>query len=239
MKKIEFVLLLLPLAALSCSITFDDFAEDANYVDFNKAEERGEESSLKAEIDLKIGQLEIEAGPLDKAYELDLHYNDSAFQKTIDYSVLEGQANLRFELTGEGRSVRNMGDTRLSLRLNPETPVDLYASTGVVESTIDLTEMSVQSLVMEGGVGETELTMFKPNGTRCNRLEVSTGVGSLEIIGLGNFDFEDFQFQGGVGAATLDFSGEWGQPGEVEIEVGVGGVEIQVPRDVGAEDERL
>jgi len=33
----------------------------------------------------------------------------------------------------------------------------------------------------------------------------------------------------------LIFSGEWETPGQVEIKVGIGGVEIKLPRDLGVE----
>jgi hypothetical protein len=57
----------------------------------------------------------------------------------------------------------------------------------------------------------------------------------LDLIGLGNFNFHKLDFRGGVGESTLDFSGEWQTQGSVDIEVGVGGILIKLPRDIGAE----
>lgn len=45
----------------------------------------------------------------------------------------------------------------------------------------------------------------------------------------------DYEFKGGIGSATLDFSENWNNVGQVEIEVDVGGVEILLPRSLGAE----
>ena len=129
----------------------------------------------------------------------------------------------------------SLGKTRLNLRFSPDTPLVLETETGVSESRLDLTDLQVESVTLESGVGETVLSMLKPNTTTCKRLEVSAGVGALEVIGLGNFGFDDFRFRGGVGATELDFSGDWHKTGEVSIEVGIGAVEIRLPRDIGAE----
>ena len=64
---------------------------------------------------------------------------------------------------------------------------------------------------------------------------MTSGVGAMELIGIGNLSFREFEFQGGVGGSKLDFSGDWSELGDVEIEVGVGGVEILVPRNIGVE----
>ena len=38
-----------------------------------------------------------------------------------------------------------------------------------------------------------------------------------------------------MGAVTIDFSGDWETPGEVDIKVGIGEGEINLPRDLGVE----
>jgi predicted membrane protein len=77
--------------------------------------------------------------------------------------------------------------------------------------------------------------MLESNPVACERFEISSGVGDLDLVGLGNLSFDEMRFRGGVGEATLDFSGDWVSVGEVRIEVGVGGISLLLPRDVGAE----
>ena len=76
---------------------------------------------------------------------------------------------------------------------------------------------------------------MKPNRIQCERVTIDSGVGSLKVIGLGNFGFKELTFSGGVGTAKLDFSGEWLQDGDVAIQVGIGSLELRIPSDVGAE----
>ena len=57
----------------------------------------------------------------------------------------------------------------------------------------------------------------------------------MEAVGLGNLNFRELEFEGGVGGADLDFTGQWKQDAQVRIQVGVGGVSVRMPRDLGVE----
>ncbi len=209
--------------------------EDGPLTSFNRAEPLQNETVLEAEIDVPIGELEIQPGTSGNLYELDLEYNERVFKPEIDFERRGTTAVLKFRLSGEGKSIRRVGRTRLNLRFNPSVPLILKTTTGVGQSEIDLGGMKVQRLDLESGVGETVVTMLSPNQISCDHVEIQSGVGSLEVTGLGNLDFKRFRFQGGVGGSKLDFSGDWKSEGDVDIEVGVGGVELLLPRSVGAE----
>jgi predicted membrane protein len=55
----------------------------------------------------------------------------------------------------------------------------------------------------------------------------------MDAVGLGNLNFRELDFEGGVGGASLDFTGDWKQDAQIKIQVGVGGVNLRVPRDLG------
>lgn len=230
--------LLVPSLALlccSCVAVFEDWGEAPRYTTFESSEDVKGETSIDANIELNIGSLEIQAGPDNAAYGLEVYYNEAAFSPKVDFQRDGNAARLRFELSGEGKFARRVGKTRVNLKLNPDTPLRLDAKTGVGQSDIDLSGMKVEEVRLETGVGETNLAMLTANRADCRRLDVRSGVGELEVKGLGNFGFNAMVFEGGVGSATLDFSGEWERTGDVEIRVGVGGVEILLPRSMGAE----
>jgi len=216
----------------SCGI---EEAVEGNLATMQKSEPLGNEELLEAEIDLPVGTLEIEAGPASNLYECELEYNERAFSPELDVHRRGNTAVLHFRLNGEGKGTRRMGKTRLTLRLNPSVPVVLRTKNGVGESRIDLENLRVRELRIENGVGETQVSMLSPNQTTCERVDISNGVGALKMTGLGNLAFRQLRFQGGVGGSELDFSGEWREEGEINIDVGVGGVELTVPRSVGAE----
>lgn len=221
------------LILTSCVTLWDE--NNSRYATFSKSEPVQGEKTLEAYVKLNVGTMQIEPGTTSNAYELDVEYNERAFRPRLDFDRSGERATLRFELKGEGKSVRRVGKSRLNLRLNPDISLRLEAETGVGESQIDLSGMKVESLLLESGVGETRLSMLSPNKVNCEEVELRCGVGALEVTGLGNFSFKDFRFKGGVGGSKLDFSGDWREVGDVDISVGVGGVEILLPRDIGAE----
>ena len=218
-----------------CVVWWDGWPGETNMVNYEASESLEGEESIEAELDLNVGTLQVEAGSPSYAYQLDLEYNDQAFEPYVEYERDGRTGRLRFQLGGEGTSLAGLGDTTLNVRLNPEVALSLEGRTGVGKTEIDLSGMTIASVRLESGVGETTLTMLDANKTDCTKVMIRSGVGAIEVIGLGNFGFGDFQYQGGVGASSLDFSGSWDQIGEIEIEVGVGGVEILLPRDLGAE----
>lgn len=219
----------------SCFVVEGEWGEEVSYQNFRRSEPLTGEAHLEADVELKVGRVQVGPAAPDEAFALNLDYNELAFTPQLDFSRSDETARLHFEMKGEGRSLGRHGNTRLDLKLNPTIPLDLQAATGVGETVIDLGGMKVRSLILESGVGETRLSMLEPNRTECESIEIASGVGSLDIVGLGNFGFRQFDFEGGVGGSTLDFSGEWKEIGEIEIEVGVGGVEVQLPRGIGAE----
>ena len=180
--------------------------------------------------------MEVEPADSTLLYDVNLKYDELAFKPAVNFSREGGVAELTVGLEGEsGTSFRRLGENLMNLRLNTEIPIELGANTGVGEANIDLTGMNVRSLRIQSGVGATEISMLELNKGNCEEIELNSGVGSLEVVGLGNFGFEEFSFRGGVGGSVLDFSGSWERIGDVVVEVGVGGVEIKLPRDLGAE----
>jgi hypothetical protein len=234
--NIRLLVLIMTMVTLSsCVVSLDGLGGETNYVDFTQSEPAGDEELLRAQVELKVGQIEVEPGSNSNSYELELHYNELAFEPVVDF-IHEGVvADLSVGLEGEGKSFRGLGENRLFLRLSPETPLELETSNGVGECNLNLTGMKVRSLVLESGVGETTLTMLEANPILCEAVKISSGVGALELVGLGNLSFEELEFQGGVGEASLDFSGNWDTIGEVDIEVGVGGITLLLPTGIGAE----
>ncbi|UCF39113.1 MAG: hypothetical protein JSU96_09865 [Acidobacteriota bacterium] len=233
-KRISALCFVLLLGS-SCTLTMDAWDGEASYTNHVQSEALADDEALDARVTLNVGSLEVEPASKDQIYEVDLYFNELTFKPDIQFSRDQGKARLVVGLEGEGRSFSRMGDNVMNVRLNPDIPVDLETTTGVGESRLSLSGMMIRSLRLESGVGETEVAVLEPNRTDCRKVELTSGVGALEVVGIGNFGFEEFTFRGGVGGSKLDFTGDWNRIGDVEIEVGVGGVEILVPRTLGLE----
>jgi len=234
------VLLILLFSSSGCLVgegILEGLGEEVQYTSFDSSRPYDGEELIEADLQLHAGQLILGAGPPEQAYELDLSYNGDAFRPQVDYRREGDKGRLDFQLEGQGRVRRHSRQTRLDVRLNPTSQLKIRARTGAGENLIDVSGLRLQELQLEAGVGETSLAMLSVNPVVCRRVTIESGVGGIDVTGLGNFRFEKLEFRGGVGAAAIDFSGAWEIAGEVEVKVGVGEVQIRLPRDLGVELE--
>lgn len=221
------------LFVTSCLVDIGDWEEESMST-YRLSEPAGSEEVIEARIELNVGKLELEAADAATAFELDFSYNQAAFEPDVEFERQGTIGKLDISLKGEGKTARRIGKTRLALKINPDRRLRLVNRSGVGQAEVDLSGMTLESLRFEAGVGESKLSMLTPNRGECTEASIRSGVGSLDVIGLGNFNCSRFEFEGGVGGSVLDFSGEWGENREVTVTVGVGGVEIHLPRDLGA-----
>jgi hypothetical protein len=196
----------------------------------------GNASSLQVDIRLDIGSLEISGEKSSNLYSLDLEYDKASYQPEINYdqgSAGEGRLSFTLKSTHK-RGIRDeRRNNRLLLNFTDALPVSLKVNTGVGDARLALSRLRLARLDLESGVSDTRLSAYDPNPAVCDEIRLRNGVGNLNAVGLGNLNFRRFDFEGGVGGATLDFSGQLKQDAAVRIQVGVGGVTARMPRDVG------
>lgn len=196
----------------------------------------GGETGLEADIRFDLGTIEI-TRETDLLYSLDLEYDRGRHDPRVEYVPgAKGRLSCRLENRGAGgigREHKNL----LRLGLADSVPLDLRLASGVGETRLSLSGIRLASLDMESGVGAVKISAYEPNPVECERIRFQSGVGSLEAVGLANLHFRELRFEGGVGGATLDFSGEWRQDADIHIEVGVGGVDLRFPREAGVRVE--
>jgi hypothetical protein len=117
--------------------------------------------------------------------------------------------------------------------LNQSVPVRLNVNTGVGDARLNLSGLKISGLQVEAGVGASKISAYEPNTVACSKIRIKNGVGSMDAVGLGNLNFRDFEFEGGIGGASLDFTGDWKEGADIRIQVGVGGVTMKMPRELG------
>jgi len=200
------------------------------------------EKTLRSDIRIDVGTLEISGGGgMDNLYILDLEYDKSGFEPEIRYDTDPTGEEGRFDFKLEG--ITNPGlrkdgySNNLRIKFSDSIPVDLEVHTGVGNARLSLSGMKLSRVNFESGVGGAKVSVFEPNAVSCEYISLKNGVGSIEAVGLGNLNFRELEFEGGVGGADLDFAGDWKQDATVRIEVGVGGVHLRMPRSVGVRVE--
>ncbi len=207
----------------------------ADVVSLNQSEPLGNQKGLEADVRLDVGTLEISSDKSGNAYAIDLDYDKASYKPDVRFEESGDTGRLSFRL----QSLQKLGlradhhPNRLRLKLTDSLPVKLSVNTGVGDARLSLTGLSIGTLDLESGVGGSRISAYEPNPMPCNHVRIKNGVGSLDAVGLGNLNFRELEFEGGVGGANLDFSGDWRGDADISIQVGVGGVTLRMPRTVG------
>jgi hypothetical protein len=211
-------------------------------VSMNQNQPLGKEKSLDSTIRFDIGSLEITGGKnVTPLYSFDLEYDKASYMPDIRYdSTLAGaKGQFFFDLQSIHKPGIRRGrhNNRLRLMFNDSIPLDLKVNTGVGDARLSLSGMKLSRITFESGVGGAKLSVYEPNSIPCEYIRIKNGVGGTDAVGLGNLNFRELEFEGGVGGANLDFTGEWKQNAEIHIQVGVGGVNLRMPREIGVKVE--
>jgi hypothetical protein len=112
-------------------------------------------------------------------------------------------------------------------------PISLDIELGVAKGQFDLSGLMVKDFNLSCGASDVVLTFDTPNATTLEEMNIECGVSKFAGQNLGNANFRRFRFEGGVGAATLDFSGAIEKEVDVDIQLGVGACTVIIPKEVG------
>jgi hypothetical protein len=205
----------------------------------NQSQALGSEKSLDSTIRFDIGSLEITGDQKQSSlYSLDLDYDKASFIPNVDYSA-GNEGRFTFDLRSMHRRGvrRERQNNKLRLSFSDSVPLSLKVNAGVGDARLSLSGMKLSRFEFESGVGGAKISAYEPNSIPCEYIRLKNGVGGFDATGLGNLNFREFEFDGGVGGANLDFSGEWKRNADIRIQVGVGGVNLHLPRDIGVRVE--
>jgi hypothetical protein len=238
MKNLVWILSF-PLIFAAC-----DFQErmPIEMVALNQAQPLGKEKSLKSTVRFDIGSLEISGDKSsDSLYSYSLEYDKATFSPETHYTPALDGTEGRFYLSLQ--STHRLGihpqsyNNKLLLSFNKTLPLQLVVKSGVGDTRLSLSGLKVSGIDFESGVGEARISSYEANPVPCDSIRLKNGVGRLEAIGIGYLNFRQLEFEGGVGGANLDFTGEWKRNADVRIKVGVGGVHVRLPRELGVKVE--
>ena len=202
---------------------------------------RTTEKELKITLSSSFGTVHIQRGEPEKIAVIeDSETHRGRKDITVDYSVRNRVGYLDITL-GKGE---NDGDHKHMnfhfdggqwyIRLSDAIPISFDLELGVGKGEFDLTGLKVKDFNLSTGASDVTLTFDQMNQTPVENINIESGVSKFDGRSLCNANFRHFRFQGGVGASTLDFSGGLSREVDVDLEVGLGLMNIILPAAVGA-----
>jgi hypothetical protein len=201
----------------------------------DKSVELTDEIDVSVEIDFGIGDLLVTAGDPDKIVAAEGHYDSRKFDYEFDYRKKGQHGDLYFDVSTHRHTLNNFDseDNEWRFEFTDKVPLDLMIDVGAADCEFRLGGLMISHLDLDIGAADCGITFDKPNKCTLDRIVIDAGASSVYIDKLGNARFEIFEFDGGVGSFEIDFSGNFDFDAEAEVSVGLGSVDIIIPKDVG------
>ncbi len=199
---------------------------------FHREIPRKDERELKVKIFGSTGTFYISPGEKDKIAIIDGHLDKGKTIVDVNYYIEDEIGYLEFETKKD--FFKKTGEEKWYIKLCDDIPTSLEVEFGASYAVIELGGMSVKNLKISTGVSSAKLKFTQPNKMIMRKLEVETGISEFEIENLGNARFKRFIFSGGIGSFAIDLSGEILDEADLKLSLGLGDLNIHLPRDIGA-----
>ncbi len=198
------------------------------------------EQQLTVDVTYGAGHFQLTPGNSDELYHMEIRYDEDKFVPIHDYDASASLLHLGVRSRqGDGVHV-SLGDRHgdktmpaFALSLSPDVPLALDLHLGAVESDVELGGLPLTRLHYETGASDTHLHFSRPNPEPCDELWLQAGAAEFDAQEIANSNCSRVRFQGGVGEVTLDFGGTWRRNMTATVEVGIGTLNLKLPRDVG------
>lgn len=221
-------------AVLLASASLPAHAQDIKTVSQSRAIS-GQEN-LDVQITYGAGILSV--GPAERGilYAIDLRYDERQLEPVTRFS--DNRLEVGVETRGRNVDLENEDDGRLDLKLAPGLPMDLRLEFGAGRATVDLGGLALRDLDIETGASESRIDVSRPNPQVLRRAEFNVGAADFEATNLANLNLEELVVNAGVGRVALDFSGTLRRDLSVDVDMGLGALELLMPEGVGVRIEK-
>jgi len=194
------------------------------------------ETRLHASLDYAAGALRVAPGRPNELYRMDLAFDGERFAPISDYDASRSAVALGLRRGGTG-GVRVVSREQLQQSANvafsPTAELDLAVKLGAADADLELGGLRLASLDFQTGASRSVVRFSRPNATRCRSAELTSGAAELSVVGLGNSRCDRIVVEGGVGSVTLDFGGAWSSSTAVSARMAVGQLTLRLPRGLG------
>ncbi|MEP6999723.1 MAG: LiaF domain-containing protein [bacterium] len=184
------------------------------------------------------GRVDVRGTSDPMLYAMHLRYDEARSVPLHRHDADQRSTALGLESRGTGiHSASSSESGELRLTLPRAVPLDLDLEFGGTQSTLDLGDMSLQSVRLDCGATDAMLLFSRPNRVRMRDLEVNVGAADFTARQLANANADQIRVRGGIGSVDLDFSGTWTHDLSVNTRLVLGKLTLHVPADVGVRVE--
>ena len=192
-----------------------------------------DEDGLRVHVEYGAGVLKIRRGDPGLLYSAIFQFDEDHAAPRTEYERGRLEVGLS-AVESRGADLDDWSsDTSLELALAPGIPLDLDLNFGVGRADLDLTGLSLRKLVVNAGASESVIRVEEVNPEPMESAEINVGAADLRVRGVGDLNVERLAVKSGLGSVTLRLDGEWPRDAVLHIEMGLGSLDIQIPRSLG------
>lgn len=237
MNKSLLAVLIAGLVVTLCILGYKWFF--ANSTEKEVTIEKDDAKSLAVNISFDAGNLDIHGGStnwLDASFE----YKNKKSLPKVKYDEKGDKGVLTVKVESKVFAVnRSNQNNHWDIQLNNDIPINLDVDMGVSKATLNLKEIQLNKLTIDGGVSDSTIDL---GGERQNSLQgnIDIGVGKMTLLlpketgiklsidkGLGKLDMKDFITQGNN--VYINEAYENSETSiELDIDIGVGSLKVDL-----------
>lgn len=196
-----------------------------------------DESSLDVEVTYGVGRFRVEPADAGLLYRMEVRYDEERFEPELEYD--RGHLDVGVgSVEGDVPIGRGRTGGRMELFLARDLPMDLRLRFGAVRADLDLGGLALTDLDVATGASESRIEISEPNPVKLERARMEVGAAEFTARHLGNLNAERIELDAGVGDVTLDFTGEWRRDARVEVDMGLGSLQLRFPEGLGVRLEK-
>lgn len=242
MKKTQLIVLALTLLMVPIVMAQSDYDSDCDEVEREDYYEFNTRQFKDLDISISYGLGELYIGPNDKKNKIEgtVLYDFRRIEPkvTLENVSSTGVLTIKTEKIkdyDECRKKIHDYDNKMEFYFPSDIKTDLFLDFGVGDAEIDLTDIAVSKLNINCGLSDVELEINKRNKVVCKTANIESGLGDLEIYGLGNLAAKSIDINVGLGSADIDMTGDKIYDMDVNVDVGLGSLDMTLPENVNIE----
>jgi hypothetical protein len=193
------------------------------------------EREVEVNIDFSTGKLWLESTGesvvLDGKFQYQIAAPEIDYQRgVLDINTGDHDEDKELNITLD--SFSDIKENEWRLKFSEEIIYDFNIEMGAAEAHLNFSNLKIQNLNISSGASKIDMRFEKPNPVFMEACEIEAGVSKFTAFDLLNANFEQLNFEGGVGDYELFFTGILQRQTTIEADVSLGSLSIYIPASV-------
>lgn len=190
-------------------------------------------SEVQVSVEYGVGRFSVRSVSKGLLYRMNLRYDEDRFEPVAEYTGHSLDVGLESIRRSRMRGDWESGE--LHLELARGVPMQLDLEFGAVHAELDLGGLALTDLDLSTGASESTIDISEPNRARMRQARFEVGAAEFTVQHLGNLNAEQIEVDAGVGSLVLWLDGEWQRDAHLNIDMGLGALELRIPEGLGVQ----